>query len=615
MNVIDHWIRNFPAPVQEAITTALETVSLTRIRRATRLLEGLDMELRGASINVEILSTYNVEPIVPVLSFALSCMPSRPELQLGPLDNIEAHIAQPAAALQGVPDVRVVLWRVEELLPEALFPFSHGFPEEMVARIEQATERVERVVSMHERHMHGVPLFLSTIALPPHFSNPLLAAQHSAGLCAAVGRINQKIFDVATDGGGVHVLDVARWAAVQGNSQSDATLDFLARQPFSAKGQIAFALFLARGLRPLFVARRKVLAIDLDETLWGGVVGEDGVENLKLGHDFPGNVHLRIQRELVELRSRGILLVLLSKNNEADARQAFDSLPDMLLKWDDFAVRKIDWNPKHENLRMAAAELGLGLDSFVFLDDSDYEREQVRQLIPQLVILNQSGDPLQMLRALWETDVFDALAVTAEDRQRPQNYAVRKARQFEGKQGDLGKFLNSLEIEATIEGIGDANLDRIVTMLGKTNQFNLTTQRHSRAQVQAMLERPGSIALALRLRDKFGDQGLVAALLAMPKEGATIVIDSFLVSCRALGRGVEDALWSAMLERAEQQKIKRVEALYVSTLRNGIVADLYDRLGLERVAHDALGTRYFLDPVALKPVPSWIVLHQYSHAK
>src|SRR6266852_7946483 len=197
----------------------------------------------------------------------------------------------------------------------------------------------------------------------------------------------------------------------------------MARQPLSAKGQVAVAVFIARYLRPLIVPGRKALAIDLDNTLWGGVVGEDGMAGLKLGHDFPGNVHLRIQRELLELRNRGVLLVLLSKNNEADAQEAFNSLPDMLLKWDDFAVRKVNWNHKHENLRGAACELGLGLDSFAFVDDSDYEREQMRQFVPEVLILNGSSDPLHTLRSLWETDAFDSLTVTEEDRLRHRDYS------------------------------------------------------------------------------------------------------------------------------------------------------------------------------------------------
>lgn len=281
----------------------------------------------------------------------------------------------------------------------------------------------------------------------------------------------------------------------------------------------------------------------------------------------------------------------------------------MLLKWDDFAVRKINWNHKYENLREAARELGLGLDSFAFLDDSDYEREQMRQAVPEVLVLNESSDPLQTLRALWETDAFDAFFVTQEDRRRNEDYALRGARSTEAHQDDLQTFLKSLEMEATIEEIGPSNMERVVTMLGKTNQFNLTTRRHSRAQVQAMLELPGSISLALRLRDKFGEQGIIALLLAIPSgENGTLIVDTFLVSCRALGRGVEDALWAATLRRAKRQNVRRLEAEYIPTVKNGIVAKLYDRLGLPRVEQNSASTRYVSEQVSIVDFPPWIAI-------
>jgi FkbH-like protein len=589
---------------------AVESASLAKTRRALRLLEELDPEQRGPVFDVELLSTYNLEPMLPVLELAMSCLPSLVRLRLAPLDTIEAHVAQPVSSgSQAVSHARIILWRVEEALPEALYPFSHDFPDGLSARVDQLLERIERVVALHKRNTPGIPLFLSTMALPINFANPVSAAQHCAGPFASVSRANQKIYEVATLGDGIYVLDLASWAASGGSFYTDATIDFLARQPLNAKGQVGFALFIARCLRPLIVPRRKVLSVDLDNTLWGGVVGEDGVNGLKLGHEFPGNIHLRIQRELLELRHRGVLLALLSKNNELDARQAFESLPDMVLKWDDFAVRKINWNHKHENLQEAAQELSLSLDSFAFLDDSDYEREQMRQALPEVLILNESSDPMQTLRALWETDAFDAFLVSQEDRRRHKEYVLRGARNAEGHQDDLEAFLKSLEMEATIEEIGPPNMERVVTMLGKTNQFNLTTRRHSRAQVQTMLDLPGSIPLALRLRDKFSDQGIIAVLLAIPSgNDATLVVDSFLVSCRALGRGVEDALWAAMLRRAKRQNVRQLEAEYIPTARNSIVASLYDRLGLERIEHNSSSTRYRLEPVTKVEFPPWLTL-------
>ncbi len=614
MNLIRQWIGGFPDAQRGAVLEAFETASLAKIRRASQSLQELPLEQRGPVLDVEILSTYNLSPILPVLELTLSCLPSRAQVRLAPLDDIEGYISQPANESQELPRARIVIWRVEELLPEALYPFSSGFPEQVAARVDQVAARVEGVVNLHQRRAQGVPLFLSTIALPVNFSNPVFAAQHRAGLFASVSRLNQKIYGIATARDGVHVLDLATWAALEGRVHADATVDFLARQPLSARGQLGFALFIARCVRPLIAPRRKVLALDLDNLLWGGVVGEDGVGGLKLGHEFPGNVHLRIQRELLELRNRGVLLVVLSKNNEPDAREAFDSLPDMLLKWDDFAIRKIDWNSKHENLRAAARELGLGLDSFAFVDDSDYEREQMRQFNSEVLILNETSDPLHTLRSLWETDAFDSLTMTEEDRLRHRDYSVRSARDIEAHRDDLEAFLNSLEMEATIEEIGPSNMDRVVTMLGKTNQFNLTTRRHSRTEVQSMLELPSSIGLALRLRDKFGDQGIVAVLLAIPSsEDATVIVDSFLVSCRALGRGVEDALWAAMMDRASQQHVRRLEAEYISTTRNGIVAKLYDRLGLRRTDQDGGSTRYVLERVLPVKFPPWIALENQTY--
>jgi len=614
MNLVRNWIPRFPELHKEAITDAMESASLAKIRRALRLLEKLDPDQRGPILNVELLSTFNLEPVLPVLQLTLDCLPSRANLRLAPLDAIESHISQPTTSdSQESPHARVVIWRLEELLPEALYPFTCGFPDQLASRVDQVLGRMERVVSLHQRNASGVPLFISTIMLPVNISNRLFAAQHRIGLFGSVGRLNQKIYELATGNSSVHVLDLVGWASLEGRTHADATLDFMARQPLSAKGQVAVALFIARCLRRLIVSGRKAVAIDLDNTLWGGVVGEDGIAGLKLGHEFPGNVHLRIQRELLELRNRGVLLVLLSKNNEADARDAFNSLPDMLLKWDDFAVRKINWNHKHENLREAARELGLGLDSFVFVDDSDYEREQMRQFLPEVLILNESSDPLHALRSLWETDAFDSLTVTEEDRLRHRDYTVRAARDIGAHQDDLETFLKSLEMEATIEDVGPANMDRALAMIGKTNQFNLTTRRHPRAQLQAMVEAPGSIALVLRLRDKFGDQGIVALLLAVPDgDNATLAIDSFLVSCRALGRGVEDALWAAMVNRANRQSVRKLEAEYLATAKNGIVAGLYDRLGLQRIRQNSSSTWYRSELVRQYPFPSWIKLEMKS---
>ena len=228
-----------------------------------------------------------------------------------------------------------------------------------------------------------------------------------------------------------------------------------------------------------------MLALDLDNTFWGGVIGEDGLVSVILGHDFPANVYLRIQRELLELRHQGVLLVIVSKNNKADARQAFDSLPDMILKWDDFVLRKINWNHKYENLRDAARELGLGLDSFVFIDDSHYDCEQMRQFLPEVILLNESPDPLQLLRAIWETDAFDSLALTHEGRHRHQDYASRGVRSVQGHSGDLQSFQTTI-----MSVMKDNSLHRLVGEI-----FDLPTNTRSEDVSQELLSNWDSLAM------------------------------------------------------------------------------------------------------------------------
>ncbi|MEP7071998.1 MAG: HAD-IIIC family phosphatase [Verrucomicrobiota bacterium] len=607
------WIRHLPRAQREVVIEAAESASLSKVRRALKTLR--ENASAYPSLQVELLSTQNLEPVLPFLEFGLRCLPTNPEIKLAPLDDVEGHLAQPRSMEAPGLDARVLIWRVEEVLPEALFPVSQGFPDGLEARIARASERVDRVIKLHLKNAAGVPLFISTLAFPAHISNGIFSSQHRAGVFAAVTRINLHIYEAAFAQKGIYVHDLAAWATLEGRESSDALLDFMARQPLSATAQLSFSFFLARSLRPLLFPRHKVLAVDLDQTLWGGVIAEEGLQGLALGHDFPGNIHLRIQRELLELREQGVLLVLLSKNNEADAREGFTSHPEMLLKWDDFIVRKVNWDHKHDNLRAAANELSLGLDSFAFLDDSDFEREQMRQSIPEVLVLNESGDPLHMLRALWETDAFNSFTLSTEDRQRHRDYEVRAERSVTATTDDLEGFLRSLEMQVLIEQVGDSNLERVVSMLQKTNQFNLTTRRHSRVQVQAMVDQPRAVTLALRLRDKFGDQGIVATLLGVPLEEETLVIDSFLVSCRALGRGVEDALWAAVLGQARERGFRKVKASYLSTSRNEIVRNLYDRLGFRRIEESGGSVQYLLDPFTEVPFPGWISTVEPENAR
>ncbi len=605
---IDIILSRVPESARPAVSEALgETPTWVKVRRASAALEGADAGLRGPELAVNLLASFNLEPIEPALRLGLQCIPCQPQLRVAPLNTVEQTLLDKGSPIyQESSLATVVLWRIEELLPQVLLPYSSGGANVLKGQVELLWSRIEQVCHTH-REVGKSPLFVSTFPSPRVISGLVLNSQSVPGPASAIADLNRKLYELAASMPGIHVLDLNWWAGQEGAGGFDPLMGYMARQPLSLRGALSLGLFVARHLRPLLAPRRKVLALDLDNTLWGGILGEDGIHHLKLGHEFPGNIFRRIQREARELKSQGVLLALLSRNDEAEVRQAFRELPDMELKWDDFVSRRVNFNHKHENLREMAEELGLAIDSFAVLDDSDYEREQIRMFHPDVLVINQRSDPLHMLQALQSTDAFDAYAVTTEDRGRHREYELREMRRPQGRETNLEEFFRSLHLQATIESIHDGNVDRVVQMLSKTNQFNLTTRRHRLEELKVLVAIPGSISLTLRLSDKFGDQGIVGVLLAVPADdGRRLRIDSYLVSCRALGRGVEEFLWAELAKQALDHKIHGVMGEYIPTAKNSLAKGFYDKLGFARVEESASVTRYLMEPLTPVEPPVWL---------
>jgi len=608
--IVDPVLARLPQTIRGAVSDALEAPTWLKVRRALTAFESCPVELQGPETTIQILSTFTVEAIEPALCLGLRCVPCRARLAFAPLNTIEQQIFDKGSAVYKEGSLaNVILWRTDELLPELYYPFSTGGAEEQNARSQELKRRITRMIEVYLQ-AGPIPLFLSTLPVPPFLSGEVLHSQLRSGVSNSIAQVNARIFELGLLDSRVRVLDVNRWSALEGAGYYDAQMDFVGRQPFTVRAALSLGLFLARNLRPLVAPRKKALVVDVDNTLWGGILGEDGADGLKLGHDFPGNVFLRIQREIRELRHQGVLLVLASKNEESELRQAMESLPDMLLRWEDFVCRKVNFGHKYLNVRDAADELGLALNSFALLDDSDYEREQMKTFNPEVLVLNDHGDALHMLTSLIHSDAFDVHHVSQEDRHRHEDYLLRSARSAGQQEGGIEQFLASLELQAKLEAVNDRNIDRVVQMLGKTNQFNLTTRRHGLNELRGLIS-SGSVSLTLRLADKFGDQGIVGVLIAVPEDGgASLAVDSFLVSCRAIGRGVEDAMWAALVNAAARKGIHRIVGEYIPTAKNGLVAALYDRFGLKRLEQSENCVRFLLTPVEPIRFPEWIKMEE-----
>jgi FkbH-like protein len=346
---------------------------------------------------------------------------------------------------------------------------------------------------------------------------------------------------------------------------------------------VALARNVAAIIKAIYGRSKKCLALDLDNTLWGGVVGDDGVHNLVLGRDHPvGEAFLDFQRYLKDLQGRGVILAVCSKNDLGNAKDGF-SHPDSILKVDDFSAFKANWNPKPDNLREIAAELNIGLDSIVFVDDNPVERLLVTRQLPEVATPDVGSDVTRFAEILEAEHYFEPHKVVQEDLNRAVYYKSNAQRDtLQSNFSDYGQFLTSLEMTAEIAPFSPVYLERITQLINKTNQFNLTTRRYTSTEIEAVAKDSAFVTLYGRLADRFGDNGLVSVLLGHVT-GETLEIDLWLMSCRVLNREMELAMFDTLIEKCQARGIRKIIGVYIPSKKNGMVADHYTRLGFTPV--------------------------------
>ncbi|GDX80365.1 methoxymalonyl-ACP biosynthesis protein FkbH [Deltaproteobacteria bacterium] len=372
------------------------------------------------------------------------------------------------------------------------------------------------------------------------------------------------------------------------------------RQPFSEDGTLCVARHLFAATRALTTGPKKVLVLDLDNTLWGGVVGELGPLGVQLGESADGEAFRAFQAYCKGLAQRGVVLAVASKNNLADAQEPFVQHPDMVLRLSDFAAFEAHWEPKARSLARIAERLRLGLDSFVFFDDNPAEREQVRQALPQVEVVDVPEEPAEYVNALERSLFFETIGLTAEDADRGGQYQAEAQREAaKNAHASLDDYLTSLDMRADLRAVDEADMQRVVQLLGKTNQFNLTTRRHGEDQVRAWMNDERAVLLSLRVTDRFGDHGLIGLVFAVPDDAEVLRVDTLLMSCRVIGRTVEHFLWGQVLERARELGFRRVRAEYIATAKNAQVATLLDGFGLPRTLEQGDTVAYEADLTAL----------------
>jgi FkbH-like protein len=401
--------------------------------------------------------------------------------------------------------------------------------------------------------------------------------------------------------GHVAVVDCERLAALVGKRRwFDVRYWHLAKQAVALDALPLLARHTAAVIAARLGLGKKCLVLDLDNTLWGGVVGEDGLRGIRLGDTPEGEAFQAFQESVLALKNRGVILAVCSKNNDADAREVFERHPAMRISLDDVAVFVADWRPKPEQLLSVAEALDIGVDSLVFVDDNPAEREAVRQFLPEVDVLRLPTDPSGYVQALADYLLFEPASFTAEDAKRTEHYRARSAAAEAAASAEtMDDFYRSLEMSAVVSPFTEDDLPRIAQLVGKTNQFNLTTRRHSPGTLQQFAADPSCVHLTFRLRDRFTDHGLIAVVIAFQRSGG-LEIDTWLMSCRVIGRSLEETTLQELCRAAEARGCSELRGSYVPSAKNDLVRDLYPRLGFEPVG-ESDGTTDWVYDLARKP--------------
>ncbi|MGE3595691.1 MAG: HAD-IIIC family phosphatase [Dehalococcoidia bacterium] len=539
-------------------------------------------------LRLGMLASYTLDFLRPVVTVEAARVGFTANLYLGDFGQLEQPVLDPGSSLHAfAPELLVLLFQPADLVPSVFDRFYSTGGSELDA---VCGDLIERLVATARafRAQAGRSVLVANFALPPQLPLGPFDAGDPRGLTHRLGAHNLALAERLAGEPDVYVWDYAGLVREVGTAAwSDPRVQLLARMAVASRNQPSLVRHLLRTIVALRRPPAKCLVLDLDNTIWGGVIGDDGPEGIKLGDDWPGNAYKAFQRCALGLRDRGILLAVASKNDEPVAAQVFRNHPEMLIRWEDLAAVRINWETKGANIRAIAQELNIGADSLVLFDDNPVERAEVRATAPEVRVIEVPADPTAYRDALLMSGHFDQSKLSAEDRERAGMYQVERERAILRQDAPtVADFLRSLDMEAEIGEVDGDTMARVAQLIGKTNQFNLTTRRHSPAEVARLGAADDSVVAWLRLRDRFGDQGLVAVGI-IEKRATEAWLDTFLMSCRVMNREVEHAMMAYLIEHAMALGCERLIGEYRPTPKNHMVAELLPGFGFaSRDQHD-----------------------------
>lgn len=556
---------------------SLEPGHLSRLKPTLDRLEG------GTLLKLWLTGNVTLAPMVPGLDFGLKRAGFLPQITLGQFGQMHQDLRMPdQGAAACYPDYVILGYDVTAVAPA--LAAARPQADKVVDSIQAGLDQLGGSIAAWRRHAAG-GIILHTLPMAGLPIQGFADRRALDGAAAIQEAINAGLAQIAGATDGVYLLDLARLEASLGTGRfRDERRRFYGRFGASALAMLHWGIEAANLIVAIRKGPRKVLVCDCDDTLWGGIVGEVGPSHVQVGAEWPGNAFAAFQRTLLHCRDQGVLLALCSKNDPEPVAEVLANHPGMVLRTEDIVAQRVGWQPKPQYIRELADELNLGLSAFVFLDDSRQERAAVRLALPEVLVPELPADPvhrpafLSDLRALWP------VSVTESDRQRTALYqAQRQRRTLQASAGSVEEYLRSLGQVLCVQPIAEHEWTRVAQMFKRTNQFNTTTRRYDENVLRHHC-RQGALIYTGSLRDLFGDQGLVITALIQPAESTWRIV-ALLMSCRAIGRQVEQAFARYLLSEAAGHGIKTIEAAFIPTDRNGPAAEVFGQLGFTRMEH------------------------------
>ncbi|WP_327594178.1 HAD-IIIC family phosphatase [Streptomyces chartreusis] len=588
----------------------LESGDPALARQAGRILKDLAVDgERPREVDVAVLATCTVGPFEPLLRAQLVGAGLLPALRSSDYGTFGMSLATGSFTRDGDPGLVAVLLDAGYFLPG---DFGAAEPDVLAKYVDARLEELRGLLAGALKHT-AATVVVHTVPLPSQVRNGIISVRARAQVARSWYRLNAGLLALAEEHDQVVAVDLVGELAEAPVQACDVRLHRYGDLPYSDDALLLLARLVRRVAQARAGLSRKVLALDLDNTLWGGVLGEAGPQGVQVGGLYPGNCYTELQRTVAGLREQGVVLVLASKNDRDQVEKVLTEHPDVLLRPEAFSARMVDWSAKAGNLRRAAEALSLSTESFVFMDDSDFERAQVGDELPEVAVVSAAGDPAHLVDSLLRHGWFDVMALTDTDRKRPELYRNRALRgDFSSGFDSSEDFLRALDLKVEVTPASEYTIGRIAQLAARTNQFNLTGIRYDEAATRRMSEDAGHLVLSVSVADRFGDEGIVGALWVERTDEVWRVLN-LVLSCRVLSRGVERAAVGRLAELAALAGARSVEGHYRPSDRNGVAADFWTGAGFTPAGSpQETETQVFtLDAATAKEIaPEWIALNE-----